>query len=119
LFVNRLALDRNRWIKAHVTHVLEFIPSKSVSPARESVTLGLSHLLGATIVLLPYLLLTELNSAAYASTILAAGTLFAAGGLKTKATGGRWYVGAVEFVLMGMVALVAGYLVGSVTGSLL
>ena len=47
-FVNRLSLDKERWLKAHVTHILEFIPGKTVSPARESITLGLSHLLGAT-----------------------------------------------------------------------
>ena len=111
-FVSRLSLDRDRWLKAHITHVLEFIPGKTVSPTRESITLGLSHLLGATVALLPYLLLTDLKSAAYGSVLLASVTLFAAGGLKTRATGGRWYVSATEFVVLGMVAVVAGYLVG-------
>ena len=111
-FVNRLSLNKDRWLKAHITHVLEFIPGKAVGPTRESITLGLSHLLGATIALLPYLLLTDLKSAAYSSVFLASITLFAAGGLKTRATGGRWYVSATEFVLLGMVAVVAGYLVG-------
>ena len=36
-FVNRLSLDKDRWLKAHVTHVLEFIPGKTGSPARESI----------------------------------------------------------------------------------
>lgn len=111
-FVNRLSLNKDRWLKAHITHVLEFIPGKVVSPLRESIALGLSHLLGATIALLPYLLLTDLKSAAYSSVLLASITLFAAGGLKTRATGGRWYVSATEFFVLGMVALVVGYLVG-------
>jgi len=117
-FVNRLSLDKNRWLKAHVTHVLEFIPGKTVSPGRESMTLGLSHLLGATITLLPYLLITNLNSAAYVSIFLASATLFAAGGLKTRVAGGRWYVSATEFLVLGMLAVVAGYLVGIVVGGI-
>lgn len=111
-FINRLSLNKDRWLKAHITHILEFIPGKTVNPLRESITLGLSHLLGGTIALLPYLLLTDLNSAAYSSMLLASITLFAAGGIKTRITGGRWYVSAIEFFVLGMVALVAGYLIG-------
>jgi vacuolar iron transporter family protein len=117
-FVNRLSLDRDRWLKAHITHVLEFIPGKSVSPARESVELGLSHLLGATITLLPYLLLTSLSSAAYGSILLASVTLFVAGALKTRVAGGRWYVSAGEFLIIGMLAVAVGYLVGIAAASL-
>ena len=116
-FVKRLSLDRDRWLKAHITHVLEFIPGKTVSPGRESMILGLSHLLGASITLLPYLLLANLNTAAYASIFLASITLFVAGGLK-RVTGGRWYVSATEFFVLGMLAVVAGYLVGIVAGGL-
>jgi vacuolar iron transporter family protein len=116
-FVNRLSLDNDRWLKAHVTHVLEFIPGKTANPARESLTLGLSHLLGATITLLPYILLTNLNSAAYGSILLASVTLLAAGALKTRAAGGRWYVSAAEFLVLGMLAVVVGYLVGIVVGA--
>lgn len=111
-FVSRLSLDKDRWLKAHVTHILEFIPGRTVSPARQSTTLGLSHLLGATITLLPYLLLANVNSAADSSILLASITLFVAGGLKTRVAGGRWYVNAAEFLILGMLAVVAGYLVG-------
>ena len=117
-FVSRLSLDRDRWLKAHITHVLEFIPGKTGSPGRESLTLGSSHLLGATITLLPYLLLTSLNSAAYGSILLASITLFVAGGLKTRVAGGRWYVSAAEFLILGMLAVVVGYLVGIVVAGL-
>jgi VIT1/CCC1 family predicted Fe2+/Mn2+ transporter len=111
-FVNRLSANKDSWLKAHVTHILEFIPSKTGNPARESLTLGLSHLLGSILTLLPYLLLMNLSSAIYASVILASITLFVFGGLKTLITGGRWYVSAIEFLILGMVALLAGYVVG-------
>jgi vacuolar iron transporter family protein len=116
-FVNRLSMDRDRWLKAHVTHVLEFIPGKTTSPVKDSMTLGLSHLFGATITLLPYFLVANLSSAAYVSILLASVTLFAAGALKTRVAGGRWYVSAAEFLMIGMVAVVAGYLVGIIVGS--
>jgi VIT1/CCC1 family predicted Fe2+/Mn2+ transporter len=105
-------LNIDRWLKAHITHVLEFIPSKTGNPAKESMTIGLSHLLGSAVTLIPYLLLTDLNSAIRVSIILASVTLFAIGGLKTLITGGRWYVSATEFLAIGMIAVVAGYLVG-------
>jgi VIT1/CCC1 family predicted Fe2+/Mn2+ transporter len=111
-FINRLSADKNRWLKAHVTHVLEFIPSKHVNPARESLALGLSHLLGASLALLPYFVLSSLSTAAYSSIGLASISLYSAGSLKARATGGRWYTSGAEFVLLGMVALLAGYGVG-------
>jgi vacuolar iron transporter family protein len=117
-FVNRLSLDKDRWLKAHITHVLEFIPGKTTSPVRESMTLGLAHLLGAAITLLPYFLIADLGSAAKASILLASITLFAAGGLKTRATGGRWYTSAGEFLILGMLAVAVGYLVGIAAGGL-
>lgn len=116
-FVSRLSLDRERWLRAHVTHVLGFIPGSGASPARESMVLGLSHLVGATITLLPYLLLTSLSSAAYSSMLIASLTLLVAGALKTRATGGRWYVNGAEFLLLGMVAVAAGYVVGVAVGA--
>jgi len=117
-FVNRLSLDRDRWLKAHITHVLEFIPGKNVSPTRESIELGLSHLLGATLTLLPYVFLTNLNSAALASIILASITLFVVGALKTRVAGGKWYASAAEFLILGMMAVVVGYLVGIVVSAI-
>jgi hypothetical protein len=48
-------------------------------------------LLLSAITLLPYLPLTNLNSAAYSSIFLASITLFVVGGLKTRVAGGRWY----------------------------
>ncbi len=113
-FINRLSLDKERWLRAHVTHVLGFIPGKSSSPIKESATLGIAHLLGATIALSPYLVLAEVRNAAYASVILASLTLFFAGSMKTRATGGRWYASGVEFFALGMAAVVVGYVVGFV-----
>ena len=111
-FVNRLSLNKERWLKAHITHVLEFIPSKTGNPVRESVVLGLSHLFGSAITLLPYLIFSDLNSAIYTSMTSASITLLAVGGLKTRVTGGKWYFSAAEFFGFGMVALVLGYVVG-------
>jgi len=117
-FVNRLSLDKDRWLKAHVTHVLEFIPGKTSNPGRESLTLGLSHLLGATVTLLPYLVLSSLSSAAYGSVLLASATLICAGALKTRVAGGKWYAGAAEFFVLGMLAVAVGYVVGVVAAGL-
>jgi hypothetical protein len=57
-----------------------------------------------------------LNSAAYGSILLASITLSAAGALKTRVAGGRWYVSAAEFLILGMLAVVVGYLVGILVG---
>lgn len=113
-FVSRLSLDRDRWLKAHVTHVLGLTVGHPSSATRGSITLGLSHLLGATIALIPYFVFLDLKTAAYASISLASVTLLVAGSVKTRATGGRWYASAAEFFALGMVAVVVGYAVGYV-----
>ena len=57
-----------------------------------------------------------MNSAAYGSILLASISLLVAGGLKTRVAGGRRYVSAAEFLILGMLAVVVGYLVGYLVG---
>jgi VIT1/CCC1 family predicted Fe2+/Mn2+ transporter len=118
LIVDRLASDRDRWLKAHITHVLEFIPSRTGNPLREAGVLGASHTAGSLVTLAPYLLLPDLNLALYASIVLTATTLFVLGAVKTSVTGKRWYTGALEFLLLGMIAFAVGYIAGSLLSGL-
>lgn len=118
LMINRLSSNRNRWLKAHVTHVLEFIPSKTGNPFREAGVLGASHVVGSLITLFPYFLLSDLDLALYTSAALTASAFFLIGAVKTIVTGRKWYTSAIEFLALGMVAFAVGYVVGSLLSGL-
>ena len=115
--INRLSSNRDRWLKAHVTHVLEFIPTKTGNPLREAGVLGASHMAGSLITLSPYLLLLDLNLALYMSVALTASAFFLVGAVKTTVTGRSWYTGAIEFLVLGMTAFAVGYVTGSLLSS--
>ena len=115
--INRLSSNLDRWLKAHVTHVLEFIPTKTGNPLREAGVLGASHMVGSLITLSPYLLLLDLNLALYMSVALTASAFFLVGAVKTTVTGRSWYTGAIEFLVLGMTAFAVGYVTGSLLSS--
>ena len=117
LMINRLSSNRNRWLKAHVTHVLEFIPSKTGNPFQEAGVLGVSHVAGSLITLSPYLLLPDISLALYTSVALTASAFFLIGAVKTIVTGRRWYTGAIEFLVLGMAAFAVGYVTGILLSS--
>jgi hypothetical protein len=113
-FVNRPSLDKDRWLKAHVTHVLEFIPGKTANPARESLTLGSPlgcdhHAAPVPVAHEPELCGLRIDTARFNHALRRRG-------LKTRVAGGRWYVSAAEFLVLGMLAVVVGYLVGYLVG---
>jgi VIT1/CCC1 family predicted Fe2+/Mn2+ transporter len=113
LMINRLSLNRDRWLKAHITHVLEFIPSKTGKPVQEAAVLGAAHMAGSLITLSPYVLLPDLNLALNTSVVLTASAFLIIGAVKTIVTGKKWYTSALEFLILGMAAFAVGYITGS------
>ena len=83
------------------------------SPLLGAILTFLSFVLGSFIPQLPYFLNLGFNSLVI-SSILSFGALFFAGALKTKITGESKIKGGLEMVIIGVVAFIASYGIGTI-----
>lgn len=86
----------------------------SANPYSKAVKVWLSTMVGSLIPLFPYFVFPNVWEAAVASIALSAFVLFSTGALKAKWTIGDWKTSGVEMLVVGMLAAVAGYIVGLV-----
>ena len=88
------------------------------SPLQGAVVMGVAFGLGALAPVLPYVFLAP-DVAIYASIVLTGVVLFAIGVVKTRWTRGNPLGSGLEILLMGALAGVVGYLLGTVLPTLL
>lgn len=84
----------------------------SANPFSKALKVWLSTMVGSLIPLSPYFFITNVLEAAVASILLSVFVLFSTGALKAKWTVGDWKRSGAEMLLVGMLAAVAGYVVG-------
>lgn len=88
---------------------------KSLRPLRDLVVVGTSSVVGSLIPLIPFLLLPVIPSM-IASLLLCASVLFCAGAIKGKLTKTSRLRSGTELVVIGLLAALAGYLIGTIVG---
>jgi VIT1/CCC1 family predicted Fe2+/Mn2+ transporter len=88
------------------------------SPLQGAAVMGASFALGASVPVLPYLLL-PLGGAIYVSVIATAGVLFGIGVVKTRWTHGNPIASGIEILVIGALAGIVGYFFGTVLPTLL
>lgn len=101
----KLSLIRSR--------LLSHDSGESSSPFSKAIKVWLSTMCGSFIPLFPYFLL-PIWSAAVASILLSMFVLFLTGALKAKWTIGDWKASGLEMLMVGTLAAVAGYVIGSI-----
>jgi len=88
------------------------------SPIQGAIVMGVAFGLGALAPIVPYLIL-PVGIAVYASIIATAGVLFAIGVVKTRWTHGNPIGSGLEILVIGALAGIVGYFLGSVLPTLL
>lgn len=109
--VNHITADEKLWIDTMMREELELQPVKTKDVYTYSLTVGLSTLVGALLPLLPYFF-SKPHTAIIVSLILSIIVLAGIGIYKAKMTLGNPLKSALQMVLIGMGAAVAGYLIG-------
>jgi predicted membrane protein (TIGR00267 family) len=93
---------------------LKMTPPK-VSPLNVAIVVGLSALVGSLIPIIPFFFL-PIDTAILASLVISTTVLFFVGIYKAMTTVGSPLRSGIEMAVIGMLAALAGYAVGAISG---
>lgn len=91
---------------------LHLSPVSEDQPRRSALTVGLATVVGSVIPILPFLLTTNVVTAAIVAVVLSAGMLFAIGWYEARTTVGSVWTSGLRMLVIGLAAGFAGFLVG-------
>ncbi len=109
--VKHITSDDELWINTMMREELDLLPIVKKDVYVYSLRVGLSTLVGALLPLIPYFIL-PVHAALIGSLILAIVILAIVGIYKAKTTLGSPVKSAIQMVIIGMGAAIAGYLIG-------
>ncbi len=109
--VNHITADHELWINTMMKEELDLLPVDKHDVYIYSLTVGLSTLVGALLPLIPYFFLS-VHPALIGSLVLSVVILAAVGVYKAISTLGNPIKSALQMVLIGIGAAIAGYLIG-------
>jgi predicted membrane protein (TIGR00267 family) len=116
MIVKKITSDKKLWLDTMMAEELRMFPEDYEKPVKSAVIVGLSAVLGSLIPVFPFFFLDAKTGMAYA-LIASVLTLFAVGSIKAKITIGSWKKSGIEMAVVGTVAALVGYLVGSLLGT--
>jgi VIT1/CCC1 family predicted Fe2+/Mn2+ transporter len=114
--VKHITSDKRRWVNVMMEQELKLQPQKE-SPLFTAIIVGVSAFIGSVIPVIPFLLL-PVKEAIIPALIISTIVLFFVGAYKAMSTVGNPLKSGIEMALIGMVAAMAGYGVGSFFGVL-
>jgi predicted membrane protein (TIGR00267 family) len=113
--VKHVTSNKKRWLNVMMEQELKLFPSRT-SPVNIAAVVGISAIIGSFIPVIPFLLFpvkTAIWTALFISTVV----LFFVGMYKAKTTVGNPVKSGLELAFIGMLAAIAGYVVGSILGA--
>lgn len=110
--VKQITSDKELWLETMMREELRLSESADVDPAREALVVGGASFGGSLIPLVPFALIADIPLAMGASAGLALAVLAAAGAYKARITTGVWWKSALEMMVIGGLAALAGSAVG-------
>lgn len=113
--VRIISSNKKRWVDIMMDEELKLSPEKS-TPVQAAIVVGLSAFVGSLIPLLPFFLFAIQNAFWY-SLIISSIVLFGIGLFKARVTTGSLLKSGIEMAVIGMLAAIAGYLIGLVLGA--
>jgi VIT1/CCC1 family predicted Fe2+/Mn2+ transporter len=112
--VKHITSNRKRWLDTMMELELKMTPPK-VSPLNVAIVVGLSALVGSLIPIIPFFFL-PIDTAILASLVISTTVLFFVGIYKAMTTVGSPLRSGIEMAVIGMLAALAGYAVGAISG---
>lgn len=113
--VKKITSDKKLWLETMMAEELKMFPEDYEKPLKSTVIVGLSAVIGSLMPVLPFFVLPVRLGMAYA-LVLSVAALFVVGAVKAKFTIGDWKKSGIEMAVVGTVAALVGYFVGSLLG---
>ena len=114
--VKKITSDKKLWAETMMAEELRLYPDDYDKPVQSGFLVGISAILGSLIPVVPFFFLS-IKSGMITALILSIIVLFAVGAVKGRITVGKWKKAGIEMMVIGTVAALAGYLVGSMLGA--
>lgn len=113
--VSKITSNKKMWIETMMAEELRMSPENHAYPLREAFLVGFASLVGSFVPLIPFFFATVKQST-YFAVALSLAVLFVTGSVKAKITMGEWWKSGLEMSLIGIVAALAGYIIGYLLG---
>ncbi len=109
--VKHITSNKKLWLETMMSEELRLFPDEYSKPIRSGLLVGSASIVGSFIPLLPFFFFPVkvgiITSLAFSAVIL-----FIVGAVKAKVTVGDWKKSGLEMLIVGIVAAIAGYLIG-------
>ena len=115
--VKHITSDKKRWLEVMMSQELK-LAQPHTTPISIAAVVGFSALIGSFIPVIPFLIF-PMGTATWVALILSTCVLFGIGIYKAKTTVGNPIKSGIEMMIIGMAAAIAGYLVGTLLGSVI
>jgi VIT1/CCC1 family predicted Fe2+/Mn2+ transporter len=113
--VKSITSNKQVWLSVMMSEELGLTPVENVTPVKDAFVVGISATVGSVIPLIPFFLLSA-QEAIPVSLVVSTLVLFGVGAYKAKITVGSWVKSGLEMAIVGMVAAISGYLIGTWLG---
>ena len=114
--VKKITSNKKLWLETMMAEELKLFPDDYENPVKSAFVVGISAVIGSLIPVLPFFFL-DMKSGMVAALLFSIITLFAIGAAKAKVTIGNWKKSGIEMAIVGTLAALVGYLVGSLLGA--
>ena len=115
--VKKITSNKKLWLDTMMAEELRLLPEDYEKPVKSAFVVGVSAVIGSLVPVVPFFFLPVKLGMAYALAFSIL-TLFAVGAVKARITIGNWKKSGIEMAIVGTVAALVGYVVGSLLGVL-
>ena len=113
--VRKITSDKKLWLETMMADELKMFPGDYEKPLKSAAIVGLSAVIGSLVPVIPFFIFNVKLGMGYA-LVLSIAALFIVGSIKAKVTIGDWKRSGLEMAIVGTVAALVGYFVGSLLG---
>ncbi len=113
--VKKITSNKKLWLETMMAEELRLFPEDYEKPVKSAFVVGISAVIGSIIPVIPFFIF-EVKTGMAVALVLSVFTLFAVGAAKAKITIGNWQKSGIEMAIVGTVAALVGYVVGSLLG---
>ena len=113
--VKKITSNKKLWLETMMAEELKLFPEDYERPIKSAMVVGISAVVGSLVPVLPFFILPVKLGMVFALA-LSVLMLFFVGAVKARVTIGDWKKSGFEMAVVGTLAALGGYLIGSLLG---